>query len=123
MKTEDDQHVGVVKQDTASPPVTISTGATRYALTRELLRDQYEKRADATARRAAVRAGRKQLEKANREYERCFEQNMLEMEFGPSCTCSKYAWQHELHPSGTATRDRERKREDDKMKDLEGEEV
>jgi len=60
--------------------------------------------AAARARAAAVRAGKKQLEEANQMYEQTYLENLMELEYGPSCHCNRYPWQHELHPSGTVKR-------------------
>jgi hypothetical protein len=62
----------------------------------------------AATRAAAVAAGKKQLKDANQAYEQAFLENLMELEFGPSCHCNRYPWQHELHPSGAAKQDGER---------------
>jgi hypothetical protein len=74
------------------------------------------------ARAAAVEAGKKQLEIASQAYDQAYLQNLTEMEFGPSCHCNRYPWQHELHPSGMVKRVREQgeRREDEKIGDREG---
>ena len=80
---------------------------TRENLRRHQLTQQNDQLA-AAARTAAAEAGRRQLEEANQAYEQAYLENLMELEFGPRCHCNRYPWQHELHPSGTAKRDRER---------------
>jgi hypothetical protein len=79
------------------------------SLTRENLRcHQLTQQNDQLAAAVAAEAGRRQLEEANQAYERAYLENLMELEFGLRCRCNRYPWQHELHPSGTAKRDRER---------------
>jgi hypothetical protein len=78
----------------------------RHQLTQQ--NDQLAAAAAAASRTATAEAGRRQLEEANQAYEQAYLENLMELEFGPRCHCNRHPWRHELHPSGTAERDRER---------------
>jgi hypothetical protein len=79
----------------------------------------------AVARSVAIDAGKKQLEEANQAYEQAYLENLMELEFGPSCHCNRLPWQHELHPSGKARMDAERDQqgEVEKMAERDGAEA
>lgn len=95
---------------------------TSYNLMRQRLAQQQNMHAAAAARYAAMEAGKKLLQEANEAYEQAYVENLRELEYGLSCFCNRYPWQHELHPSGTAKRDRERQqqREDEDMRNRDG---
>jgi hypothetical protein len=58
------------------------------------------KRTVEAAAEAAKVAQKEELEKIDKEYDKAFERNLWEMDFGPDCACNRHQWQHELHPSG-----------------------
>jgi hypothetical protein len=108
MKTENGQHLNAQDQEKPFPLLKRPKVLLTDDRPRLQLKELCERKTTASTRSAALKAGREQLEKAHKDYEKLLEQNMLEMEFGPSCECNRYPWQHELHPSGTARRDRQR---------------
>ena len=56
-----------------------------------------------------LEARKMQFKEAGEEYERAYQENLWELEFGPDCYCIRSPWQHELYLSGAATgRDVER---------------
>jgi hypothetical protein len=103
-KTPNNKPLQVPKQVRITIPGPDFTPGT---VTRCPLPERNEKLAAARAR-AAKRAGKKQLEEANKEYQWAYQENLMELEYGPRCNCNRYPWQHELHPSGTMKQNPER---------------
>jgi hypothetical protein len=111
VKTPTSQTLQVPKQVRFSIP---GPNFTPDAVMDRRVTEHDELRTAARARAAAaVRAGKKQLEEANQMYEQTYLENLMALEYGPSCCCNRYPWQHELHPSGTVKRNAEREQQDE----------